>query len=269
MTPQALRVMSFNIRQGRALDGHNRWYKRRDLVFEVIRRYRPHVLGLQEAHHLQLAEVLSALDAYGSVAERRYGGRFGAFAPILFDRGRLEAGRGGDFWLAPDPDGHRRRGWDAAVPRICTWALLRDKQADTGDGSFAVFNTHVDHRGKQAQVHSARLLAERLGAVTHLPRLLLADLNANEQSEALRVLLASGLRDTYRVMRPDEEPFFTYHRFNGARAGGRLGKIDFILCDDRWTVCDAQIVRDEFDGRLPSDHYPVVATLALGDPEVS
>jgi endonuclease/exonuclease/phosphatase family metal-dependent hydrolase len=258
--------MTFNIRQGRALDGANRWYKRRDLVFEVIRRYRPHLLGLQEAHHLQLAEILSALDGYGSVAQRRYGGRFGAFAPILFDRERLEAGRSGDFWLAPEPDGHRRRGWDAAVARICTWAVLRDTGTDR---RFAAFNTHVDHRGKQAQVHSARLLTERLGAVGDLPRLLLADLNANEQSEALAILLASGLRDTFRVVRGDEEPFFTYHRFDGARAGGRLGKIDFILCDDRWTVCDAQIVRDEFEGRLPSDHYPVVATLALGDAEVS
>ena len=253
--------MTFNIRQGRALDGPNRWYKRRDLVFDVIRSGAPHILGLQEAHHTQLGELQAALPAYGTVAHRRYGGRFGAFAPILFDTQRLEAGRSGDFWLSPEPDGGRKRAWDAAVPRICTWAVFHDR---TEGHRFVVFNTHVDHRGKQAQVHSARLIVDRLATFSDMPQLVLADLNANEQSEALRILLASGLRDTFRVVRPDEEPFFTYHRFNGARAGGRLGKIDFILCDDRWEVGAAEIVRTEFEGgRMPSDHYPVVATLSL------
>jgi hypothetical protein len=36
-----------------------------------------------------------------------------------------------------------------------------------------------------------------------------------------------------------------------------------VLCDQRWTVHDAAIVRDEFDGRLPSDHYPITADLSL------
>jgi endonuclease/exonuclease/phosphatase family metal-dependent hydrolase len=42
-----------------------------------------------------------------------------------------------------------------------------------------------------------------------------------------------------------------------------LGKIDYVLCDGRWMVRDAAVVRDEVDGRLPSDHYPVTAELTL------
>jgi exonuclease III len=71
------------------------------------------------------------------------------------------------------------------------------------------------------------------------------------------------MRDTFRVARPDE-PAYTFHAFRGPNARGRLGKIDYVLCDDRFTVEGAGIVRTSREGRLPSDHYPVTADLVLG-----
>lgn len=252
--------MTFNIRQGRVLDGAKSWPRRREMVFEVIRRSDPHVLAAQEVNANQLEELLDTFGDYGATAGRRYGALFGVMAPILFDRTRLEPAESGDFWLAPGPGGRRVKGWDAAMPRICTWVVLRDIQADR---RFAVFNSHFDQRGVEARRHSAELVVVRMEAMAHLPRLFCADLNANEQSEPLQILLGAGFRDAYRAIRPDEEPFFTYHRFKGRKSKGMLGKIDYILCDERWTILDSAIVRDEVDGRLPSDHYPVVATLSL------
>ena len=256
----ALDVMTFNIRQGRALDGPNRWYKRRDLVFDVIRRHRPHVLGLQEVHPLQLSELHAEFPTYGAIAHRRYGGLVGAYAPIFFDTDRLEAGPSGDFWLAPDPDGRKVRAWDAAVNRMCTWAIFMDRR---DGGRFAVMNSHLDQRGVEARLQSAELIVERMGALAHLPRLFLADLNANETSEPLKLFLDAGFRDSFRIVRPDEAPAWTFHRFQGDKAKGRLGKIDFVLCDARWRVRDAQIVRDHEGDRWPSDHYAVTASLEM------
>ncbi len=256
-----LRVMTFNIRQFRALDGDNRWSRRRDLVFDVIARHRPDVLGAQEVHARQLQEFLDRLGSFGAIAHRRYGGIIGAYAPIFFDADRVEPAQSGDFWLAAEPDGRKRKGWDAAAARICTWAAFRDR---SDDRRFVVFNSHFDNRGKVAQVESARLVVERLARFAHVPRLFTSDLNANESSEAFEILVASGLRDSFRVVRPDEQPSFTYHRFRGAKSRGVLGKIDHIMCDDAWDVLGAEIVRDSSsDGRLPSDHYPVTAELAL------
>ena len=252
--------MTFNIRQGRALDGPNRWYKRRDLVFDVIRRHRPDVLGAQEVHQMQLDEIQHAVGTHSAIAHRRYGGLVGAYNAIFFARDRLEPAQSGDFWLSPDPDGRRKRAWDAAVPRICTWAVFRDRS--TGQ-RFVIFNAHFDQRGVDARLHSARLLADRLAALDHLARLVTIDLNAREQSEPLKVLTDAGMRDSFRVVRPDETAAFTFHRFRGRKARGRLGKIDYVLCDERWVVHDAEIVRDESDGRLPSDHFPVTAQLTL------
>ena len=256
----ALNVMTFNIRHGRALDGANRWYRRRGMVFDVIRRHRPHVLGLQEVDPFQLDELADAFPTYGVIAHRRYGGIVGAYAPVLFDGSRFETEESGDFWLAREPEGERQRAWDAAVVRICTWGVLHERS--TG-AHFAVFNSHFDQRGVEARLESARLVAGRLEQLAHLPRLFTVDLNANEESEPLGILKAAGLRDSFRVALPDEAPAFTYHRFRGTKSRGVLGKIDFILCDDRWDVVSAGIVRDDFDGRWPSDHYPLTARLQL------
>lgn len=270
-TPKAppLRVMTFNVRHGRAPDRANRWYERREAVFEVISGFAPHVLGAQEVDPFQLDEIADRFPSIGVIGDRRYGGRAGAYAPIFFDTHRLQAAQSGDFFLAPDPDSpiRSRRAWDAAVARICTWAVFADRSTGV---RFAVFNTHLDQRGVEARLRSAELIAARLSSLSHLPRLVTTDLNANEQSEPFAVLEAAGMADTLepRFLAPDEKTF-TFHAWRGEASKGRLGKIDFVLRDDRWEVLDAEIVRTKPNGRPPSDHFPVTATLQLREPPSS
>lgn len=253
----ALRVMTFNIRLGLLWDGANRWYKRRDLVFDVIRCFGPHVVGIQEAFPYQLGELLSAFPGFGAIADKRYGGRLtGTYAPILFDTQRLEPAQSGDFWLASEPDGSRTKGWDAAVPRICSWGVLCDRRK--AGFRFAVSNTHFDQAGVIARAESARLVVERMAVLTPR-RIVLGDLNADEISEPAQIFARAGYRDTFRVLHPEAEAC-TYHGFRG-RGVRNLGKIDYILCDEAWVVRSAAILRDSDDGRYPSDHFPVVAEL--------
>lgn len=255
----SLRIMTFNIRLGLIWDGPNRWYKRRELVFDVIRRFGPHVVGIQEAFPYQLGELLSAFPRFGAIADRRYGGRLtGTYAPILFDAERLEPAQSGDFWLAPEPDGSRSRGWDAAVPRICTWAVFGDRS--NGRSRFAVSNTHFDQAGIVARTESARLVVDRLAVLTSR-RVVLGDVNADETSEAAQIFARAGYRDTFRVLHPDAEAR-TYHGFRG-RGVRNLGKIDYIFCGEGWTIRSADILRDSDNGRYPSDHFPVVAELDM------
>jgi endonuclease/exonuclease/phosphatase family metal-dependent hydrolase len=257
---EPLRVMSFNVRIGRAFDGQNRWYRRRELVFEAIRASRSHVIGLQEVSPFQLDELLSEFPGWGAIADKRYGGRFtGTYAPIFFDASRLQPAQSGDFWLAPDPDGKRVRAWDAAVPRICTWCVLHDRTS--GGSRLAMFNSHFDQAGVEARAESARLLLGKADQLGHLPRLVTADLNADESTEPLAVLKAGGFRDTFRLLYPRENAD-SYHGFRG-RGVRRLGKIDYVLCDERWDVCAAAIVRDSSDGRFASDHFPLTAELTI------
>ncbi|HYZ91365.1 MAG TPA: endonuclease/exonuclease/phosphatase family protein [Actinomycetota bacterium] len=256
----ALSVISFNIRLGLAQDKENRWYRRRDLVVEVLHGSAADVMGLQEVSPFQLDELARAFPDYGVISDRHYGGRrTGTYAPIFFHAGRLEPAQSGDFWLSADPDGDRVRGWDAVVPRLCTWAVFRDRK--TRGRRFAVFNTHFDQAGATARVESSRLLIARLESLRHLPRLCTADLNADEKTEAAKIFADAGFRDTFRVLHPRTEAN-TYHGFRG-RGIKRLGKIDYVLCDGRWAVRKADIVGTGRDGRFPSDHFAMTAEVAI------
>ena len=52
----------------------------------------------------------------------------------------------------------------------------------------------------------------------------------------------------------------THHSFSGRVKGTR---IDHILVPGGVQVTDARIVHDRPSGRLPSDHWPVVATVSV------
>src|SRR4030042_4490462 len=60
-----LRVMSFNIRYGSADDGENRWEKRMEMVFDLLRSHHSDVVGLQEALRFQIDEIRKAVPLYG------------------------------------------------------------------------------------------------------------------------------------------------------------------------------------------------------------
>ena len=256
---EPIRVMSFNIRYGTANDGENRWERRRDLVIGTIEDRSPQILGVQEALAFQIDELSAALPQFRVLGQGRRGGREGEFAALFVDRERFTVEQHGDFWLSPTPDEVGSQGWDAALPRLCTWAVLRDR----GDGlRFRVLNTHFDHRGQRARLESAAVLMAQGMASDDLPVIITGDLNADEESPPLVRLREAGLRDTFRVVHPEAEDVGTFNGFGGT--SGR-GKIDYVLVDSRWRVEAAEIVRDNDEGRYPSDHFPVVADLVRGE----
>jgi endonuclease/exonuclease/phosphatase family metal-dependent hydrolase len=71
------------------------------------------------------------------------------------------------------------------------------------------------------------------------------------------------LRDTFRIAHPDETGVSTRHQFTGSRNGE---KVDYILIPAGIEVLAAEILRDQIDGKYPSDHFPVAATLKLPVP---
>jgi len=257
------RVMTFNIRYGTANDGDNAWPRRRDLVFRVIREFRPHVLGLQEALRSQLDDLGAALPAYREVGVGRDDGKHqGEYAAILYDSARFQLERDGTFWLSDRPEAPGSMTWGNRIPRICTWAVLRER----GSGrTLHVYNVHWDHESQASRERSARLLLDRIAArePAGTPVIVTGDFNAGEANAAFRALVgdpATPLRDTFRDLHPDAGTVGTFNAFRGESDGE---KIDAILVSHGWRVVHAAIVRDNDGGRYPSDHFPVTATLRL------
>ncbi len=254
-------VGSFNIRYDNEADGDNAWRRRRPLVAAVLRR--GDVFGLQEALPHQIAEILQDCPEFACLQRtRERDPARGEACPILFrqDRFALDPQEHGTFWLSQQPDVAGSQSWDAALPRIATFARLRGR-----DGrAFYVYNVHLDHRGAQSRVEAAALLCHRIAARAHPdPVVALGDFNCGPDSAPLQTLLDSRLCtlvDVWRRVHPDSLEQGTFHGWRDALHGPR---IDFVLASPEWQPEGCEILLDRPDGRWPSDHAPVLAALLL------
>ena len=264
---KALRVMSFNIRYGTAADGENHWKRRKDFVVETIENFNPDLLGTQETIGFQKDYLQQHLPEYASIGVgREDGGSKGEMTAIFYRQDRFEHLDAGHFWLSESPDQPGSQSWDSSLPRMCSWVRLNDRR---NPGRPILFiNTHFDHRGSQARLESARLLrskAQELGDRCDV--VITGDFNAAVGSEPYQAMFdekhpknALALIDTYKVAAAEDEP--GEGTFSGFRAGVNDGaRIDWVAVSKGWKVVSASIDRTSRDGRTPSDHYPVTATL--------
>jgi endonuclease/exonuclease/phosphatase family metal-dependent hydrolase len=256
--PEPLAVMSFNIRYGTADDGENRWEARRGQLFELLKTHSPDVIGLQEALHFQIDEILAAVPAYRMVGVGRTdGGQGGEYAAILYRAERLAVRRSSTFWFSDTPDVVKSNTWDAALERICTWAIFDDKLGTP----FYLYNLHLDHVSQPAREKSVALLLDRIASrAPALPVVVTGDFNTGEANPATKAMLAR-FRDTFRALHPDAREVGTSNQFKFGMTTGE--KIDYIFVEPGTEVLSAEIVRTARDGRYPSDHFPVTARLRL------
>jgi endonuclease/exonuclease/phosphatase family metal-dependent hydrolase len=250
-------AMTLNVRYGTANDGPDAWPKRCDQLAARILDHAPAVLGVQEALAFQLEFLQQHLPHHQRLGQGRDGGDRGEHAALFVDRRRFTVEAHGDFWLSPTPDVPASVGWDAALTRICTWAQLREIGTER---ALWVWNAHFDHRGAQARQHAAELIANRITATPGV-HLVLGDLNTGERTAPLDALRHAGLRDTFRDVQPTATAVGTFHAFRGGTAGE---KIDFVLAGAGLATRDAAILSAAGpNGRWPTDHHAVVATLAF------
>lgn len=260
-----LTAMTFNIRLDLTSDGANAWANRKTMVADLIRHEEPAVLGLQEVLLHQKKDLEAALSAYTFVGVARDdGAEKGEFSPLAFRRDRFTLLESGTFWLSPTSS-VPGKAWDAALPRIATWAVLVDRA--TGQ-RIAALNTHFDHVGTTARENSAALISDwstrRIAAGDEV--IVMGDFNASPGSPPMAILgepARSGLRmaRTASVATPYGPP----GTFTGFRIDSEAAEpIDHVLVSGRFAVLRYATITQHWGGRLPSDHYPVVADLRAG-----
>ncbi len=262
-----VKVLTFNIRYGSAGDGGNRWELRKDLVFDVIASHRADVVGLQEAEAFQIAAVRQALPQYGVVfAGRDDGKSAGEASPVLYRRDRFSLGDSGTFWFSNSPWKAGTKHWGNTLPRICTWVRLTEIESGK---MFYVYNLHLDHASQVSRVKSTELLAKMITRRNEAaPFVVMGDFNMGMDNPAMLYLQEIGYEtpcprmvDSWQMLNRSRQPDGTFHGFKG-RTGGR--KIDHVLVTDSTEIIEVGLDKREFDGRYPSDHFPVYATVRLG-----
>ncbi len=252
-------VMTFNIRFDNPGDGVNRWELRKEKVAQTIKFHGAAIGGLQEALKHQIEDLKALLPGWESVGVGRDDGKSaGEFSPIFYDTARVKLLEHKTFWLSTSPD-TPSRGWDAALPRIVTWAKFRDKAAQR---EFFVFNTHFDHIGQVARRESALLLVRQVEAIAgNYPALLMGDFNATPADEPIKVLSPHFSDGRTISLTPHFGPDSTYNGFSPSEKEGM--QIDFIfLRSQSWRVLRHATLSQTWGGRFASDHHPVMAELA-------
>ncbi|MBN3035634.1 MAG: endonuclease/exonuclease/phosphatase family protein [Bacteroidales bacterium] len=255
--------MSYNIRYNEPSDGIDSWEHRKDFVAMLIMEEQPDIIGLQEVLIGQLEDLADRLPYYAWTGVGRDDGeRAGEFTAIMFDTKRLKLISDSTVWCSETPE-RPSRGWDAVSNRTITRAHFYDMMSGK---EYVIFNTHFDHVGDTARKRSAILLLDLTHQVDGRKGVIVSgDFNCGPDSAPIRLLVtgtrgAGGLNDARSSSdNPPEGPKGTYNGFN-PEVRPEV-PVDYIFTGPGFEVISFRTVDRLFDGRCPSDHFPVITTL--------
>ena len=281
-----VKVMTYNIRNS-AQDRRtpNDWDGRRDDLANLVASVNPDVAGFQEVLPDQRTWLEARFPGYVFVGEGRNADRVhGESSPIAFRKDRFEAVKVGTFWLSETPDAPGSKSWKSALPRICSYAVLKDKA--TGK-TFAFANTHTDHASEEAREKGMLLVIARMKEFSgDAPVVFVGDHNCLEYEKPAQAV-AKLLKDAlYLSETPPEGSWRTFNYWSHkekeetiaeARAkpirersipGGKSDskRIDYIYVSPGTRVLGYRTIAATRPGKnlYPSDHFPSVAEVVLG-----
>jgi endonuclease/exonuclease/phosphatase family metal-dependent hydrolase len=257
---QQLSIGTYNLRYSNNSDSTagNGWGQRCPQIANLIRFQDLDIFGTQEAKFHQLNELTDSLPGYKWFGAGRDDGQHGGeHSAIFYKQNKFTILKSGNFWMSTITD-RPNKGWDAALPRICTWVQL--KETKTGF-TFYFFNLHMDHIGVVARHESARLVLEKIKQMAgKMPTILTGDFNVDQTSDSYAVINNSGLlKDSYVLSPIKLAPSNTFNGFDANTAGDK--RIDHIFVTKDFKVQRYGILTNTYHGKTPSDHYPVVAVI--------
>jgi len=258
-TAQTIRVMTYNIRMDTPQDGMNAWPKRVEKVAALIQKYNPDVIGIQEALHHQLEELLIRLPGYSHVGVGRDDGKEkGEYSAILFRNSRFGLLATTTHWLSETPEIPGSKSWDAAITRVVTVGRFFDRETKL---TFSILNTHFDHIGMEARLRSASYIAGMVSDIRigtkGFPVIVTGDFNAERDEATYSQLANDDLLDT----KPANDPTGTFCGFEVGKMNCRA--IDYIFHTKEWVLKNYLVIKDNDGKYYPSDHLPVLVDFEL------
>jgi endonuclease/exonuclease/phosphatase family metal-dependent hydrolase len=252
---QTTKVMSYNIRFDNPNDGENSWVNRKELLCSQLAFYEPDVFGIQEALPNQVQDISNALPNYTFVGIARDGNGKGESSNIFFKKDKFKLLEQNTFWLSETPE-IISKGWDAALNRICTYALLKENKTKQ---IFWIFNTHLDHQGEIARTKGIELILYKIKMLNtqNYPVIFMGDFNSEPTEERI-INLKKLMIDSQEIS--EENPFGPTGTFNGFKHNEAVTKrIDYIFLskESNFKVYKYAVLSDSKDLKYPSDHLPV------------
>jgi len=251
-------IISYNIRYDNNWDIENSWKIRRNKISQILVQYSPSIIGIQEGLLNQVQYIDSSLIDYDYVGVGRDDGKEqGEFCAIYFDTTRYSVLNHSTFWLSETPD-TISVGWDAALERICTYGLFKDRQTAE---EFWVFNTHFDHMGARAREQSSGLILKMINKINlrSLPIILMGDFNSIPDSPPVNKI-KTDLSDALHIsLKELQGPRGTFNGFNADLPIEK--RIDYIFTGNFKVLSYIHINDRLNNNRHISDHLPVMVKI--------
>ena len=248
-------IISYNIRYDNNWDIENSWEIRRGNIIQILIKYSPSIIGVQEGLLNQVQYIDNSLINYDYVGVGRDDGKEkGEFCAIYFDTTRYVLMKNSTFWLSETPD-TISVGWDAALERICTYGLFKDRITKK---EFWVFNTHFDHMGIIAREKSSGLILKRIKKINRqsLPVILMGDFNSIPNSPPVKEIVTE-LSDALQIsLQKLHGPGGTFNGFNEDLPIEK--RIDYIFTKNLKVLSYTHVNDRLENNRHISDHLPVM-----------
>ena len=152
-----IRVVTFNLRYTGS--GKTSIAYRAPLMAAQLKEIDADSMGFQEATLRWMIYLKKHLDGYDYVGVSRQDGmQIGEFSPIFYKKDKYTVVDSGTFWLSETPEKAGSKDWGSQNIRICTWAVLENKQ--TGE-RFVHLNAHFDNYGVIARSNSCDMILDK------------------------------------------------------------------------------------------------------------
>jgi endonuclease/exonuclease/phosphatase family metal-dependent hydrolase len=249
------KVCTFNIRFENPNDGVHQWENRKSAALNFIKIEQPDVIGMQEVLHSQIEFFNEFLPSYQKVGVARDDGKMkGEYSPLYYNKQVYELIDSGTFWLSPEPK-IPAKAWDAALPRICSWAKLKNNESEE---EILFLNTHFDHVGKEARKNSVDVILSKIkemGADNKV--ILMGDFNLEPDTEPIQKIIDSNLQDSFN----SELRLGTVGTYNAFQIGKNYDRrIDYIF-QNGFEVINYTTYSLRVNDTFLSDHFPVLVEL--------
>ncbi len=238
------------------------WDRRKGPMDAAFKAIAPDIIAFQEMESFQRGDngsvnlardwLLDQNPDYRAAASGDWR-TFPSTQPILYRADKFRLLDQGWFFFSDTPDVIYSRTFNGSYPAFASWAQF----TPVGGGApVTVVNVHFEYSSRSNRLKSAALVVDRFAdRIARGEAVILAgDLNARAGSPTQSILADAGL--TFAPVAGA-----TYH-FN--RGVNLFGAIDHIGTTANIGVTTAPVVvRQQFGGEWPTDHYPVYLDVTL------
>ena len=226
-------------------------------IIDLVKRYNPDIVFLQEVTVVWFKILRKEFfDTYV------FTGRDRLYADkdclrrdrekncVLFKKDRFNLIWSHTYWLGPDMR-HPSKFEDSVFKRVFTTAKLLDTKTNK---KFQAISTHFDYlkpecREKQAKVLSTYLSKQKC------PTMLAGDFNGNPSEKGYEII-CEIMNDLGEEFNETNITYHAYDKFEHER-------IDYIFRNKEIKANEFKLIKDQFEGLPPSDHYPLFAKVQI------